>query len=418
MRKKLYNLFFLLILFILAQNLSFSQDTSKIAAYNLLNYGANSSDTVIRHPYYRTVVQSVNPDILVAEEMLSQNAVNIFLNKVLNLSGIGTFQAGTFIDGYDSDNAVFYKSSKFVFISNTPIHTNLRDINEFKLYHIASGDTIRLYAVHLKASNTSADQQQRAAEVDSLRKVTNMLPPGSYFAVMGDFNIYSSNEPAYMKLKQVISGTEGHFIDALNLTGTWNNGAYALYHTQSTRTRQFGGGAAGGLDDRFDMILYSQALNDTGGITILPQTMSAYGNDGNHYNDSINQPPNTAVPQNVANALHYSSDHLPIVALFKFENVIGVKNQNEIASVFNLEQNYPNPFNPNTIIRYELKTESFVKLDVYNITGKLISNLVNKKQRAGEYDVDFSGEGLPSGVYIYRLSTGKYTEYKKMILLK
>ena len=418
MRKKLYNLFFLLILFILAQNLSFSQDTSKIAAYNLLNYGANSSDTVIRHPYYRTVVQSVNPDILVAEEILSQNAVNIFLNKVLNLSGIGTFQAGTFIDGYDSDNAVFYKSSKFVFISNTPIHTNLRDINEFKLYHIASGDTIRLYAVHLKASNTSADQQQRAAEVDSLRKVTNMLPPGSYFAVMGDFNIYSSNEPAYMKLKQVISGTEGHFIDALNLTGTWNNGAYALYHTQSTRTRQFGGGAAGGLDDRFDMILYSQALNDTGGITILPQTMSAYGNDGNHYNDSINQPPNTAVPQNVANALHYSSDHLPIVALFKFENVIGVKNQNEIASVFNLEQNYPNPFNPNTIIRYELKTESFVKLDVYNITGKLISNLVNKKQRAGEYEVDFSGEGLPSGVYIYRLSTGKYTEYKKMILLK
>ena len=418
MRKKLYNLFFLLILFILAQNLSFSQDTSKIAAYNLLNYGANSSDTVIRHPYYRTVVQSVNPDILVAEEILSQNAVNIFLNKVLNLSGIGTFQAGTFIDGYDSDNAVFYKSSKFVFISNTPIHTNLRDINEFKLYHIASGDTIRLYAVHLKASNTSADQQQRAAEVDSLRKVTNMLPPGSYFAVMGDFNIYSSNEPAYMKLKQVISGTEGHFIDALNLTGTWNNGAYALYHTQSTRTRQFGGGAAGGLDDRFDMILYSQALNDTGGITILPQTMSAYGNDGNHYNDSINQPPNTAVPQNVANALHYSSDHLPIVALFKFENVIGVKNQNEIASVFNLEQNYPNPFNPNTIIRYELKTESFVKLDVYNITGKLISNLVNKKQRAGEYEVDFSGEGLPSGVYIYRLSTGKFTEYKKMILLK
>ena len=418
MRKKLYNLFFLLILFILAQNLSFSQDTSKIAAYNLLNYGANSSDTVIRHPYYRTVVQSVNPDILVAEEILSQNAVNIFLNKVLNLSGIGTFQAGTFIDGYDSDNAVFYKSSKFVFISNTPIHTNLRDINEFKLYHIASGDTIRLYAVHLKASNTSADQQQRAAEVDSLRKVTNMLPPGSYFAVMGDFNIYSSNEPAYMKLKQVISGTEGHFIDALNLTGTWNNGAYALYHTQSTRTRQFGGGAAGGLDDRFDMILYSQALNDTGGITILPQTMSAYGNDGNHYNDSINQPPNTAVPQNVANALHYSSDHLPIVALFKFENVIGVKNQNEIASVFNLEQNYPNPFNPNTIIRYELKTESFIKLNVYNITGKLISNLVNKKQRAGEYEVDFSGEGLPSGVYIYRLSTGKYTEYKKMILLK
>ena len=418
MRKILYNLLSVSVIFVLVQNVCFSQDTSKIMSYNLLNYGANSSDTVIRHPYYRTVVQSVNPDLLVVEEILSQNAVNIFLNKVLNLAGAGTFQAGTFIDGFDSDNAVFYKSSKFVFISNTPIHTELRDINEFKLYHITSGDTIRLYAVHLKAGNTSADRLKRAAEVDSLRKVTNALPSGSFFAVMGDFNIYSSTEPAYSNLRQVITGTEGHFIDALNLTGTWNNGAYAVYHTQSTRTRQFGGGATGGMDDRFDMILYSRAINDTGGITILPQTMLAYGNDGNHYNDSINQPPNTAVPQNVANALHYSSDHLPIVALFKFENIIGVKNQSQIASVFKLEQNYPNPFNPNTIIRYELKTESFVKLDVYDITGKLISSLVNKKQRAGKYEAVFSGDGLPSGVYVYRLSTGKFTEYKKMILLK
>jgi endonuclease/exonuclease/phosphatase family metal-dependent hydrolase len=418
MRKAFYNLFCISFLLILTQNTCFSQDTSKIAAYNLLNYGANSSDTTIRHPYYRTVVQSVSPDILVVEEILSQNAVNIFLNKVMNLAGVGTYQAGTFIDGYDSDNAVFYRQSKFVFISNMPIHTALRDINEFKLYHIASGDTIRLYAVHLKASNTTADQQQRAAEVDSLRKVTNTLPSGSYFAVMGDFNIYSSNEPAYTKLKQVVPGTQGHFIDALNLTGTWNNAAYALYHTQSTRTRQFGGGATGGMDDRFDMILYSQAINDSGGVTILPQTILAYGNDGNHYNDSINQPPNIAVPQNVANALHYSSDHLPIVALFKFENFIGIKNQSRIASVFNLEQNYPNPFNPNTIIKYELKTESYVKLDIYDITGKLISELVNKKQRAGKYEVDFSGDGLPSGVYIYRLNAGKFTEYKKMILLK
>lgn len=418
MKRILYNLSIVFLTIILIQNISLSQDTSKITSYNLLNYGGNPSDTVIRHPYYRTVVQSVNPDILVTEEILSQNAVNLFLNKVLNLAGIGTYQAGTFINGYDSDNAVFYKTSKFVFISNSPIHTELRDINEFKLYNIASGDTIRLYAVHLKAGNTSADRQRRSAEVDSLRKVTNALPFGSYFAVLGDFNIYSSNEPAYMNLKQVISGTEGHFIDAINITGTWNNGTYALYHTQSTRTRQFGGGAAGGLDDRFDMILFSQAINDTGGITILPQTMLAFGNDGNHYNDSINRPPNNAVPQNVANALHYSSDHLPIIALFKFENVIGIKNQSRIATVFKLEQNYPNPFNPNTIISYELKTESYVTLDVYDITGKFISNLVNKKQISGKYDVDFSGVGLPSGVYIYRLSAGKFTEYKKMILLK
>jgi hypothetical protein len=157
MKKALYNLFVVFVSFILTQT-CFSQDTSKIMGYNILNYGANSSDTAIRHPFFRTVIQSINPDILVVEEILSQNAVNIFLNKVMNLAGIGIYQAGVFIDGYDTDNEVFYKSSKFAFISNTPIHTSLRDINEFKLYHIATGDTIRLYAVHLKASNSAADQ--------------------------------------------------------------------------------------------------------------------------------------------------------------------------------------------------------------------------------------------------------------------
>ena len=86
--------------------------------------------------------------------------------------------------------------------------------------------------------------------------------------------------------------------------------------------------------------------------------------------------------------------------------------------MFSLEQNYPNPFNPNTIIRYELKTESYVKLDIYDVTGKFVSGLVNKKQRAGRYEINFSGEDMPSGVYIYRLSAGKFTQYRKMILLK
>ncbi len=410
-------LFFYLSFLITAQS-SFGQDTVKIMNYNLLNYGANASDTVVRHPYYRTVIQATNPDILVVEEILSQNAVNIFLSKVINLTGNGAYEAGVFINGYDSDNAVFFKSSKFVFISNTPIHTALRDINEFKLWHIASGDTIRFYAVHLKASSSSSDEQQRAAEVDSLRKVTNLLPNGSNFIVLGDYNIYKSEEPAYFKLKQVISGNEGHVLDALNLTGTWNNSAYSLYHTQSPRVRQFGGGATGGMDDRFDMILYSKGINDPGGITLIPGSIFAYGNDGNHYNDSINRPPNNAVPQNIANALHYAADHLPVIASLVFENIISVNNQSEIVSEFKLYQNYPNPFNPATIINYELRNSNYVNLDVFDITGRYIENLVSSKQNEGKYEIEFSGERLPSGVYIYKLTAGDYTEARKMILIK
>ncbi len=112
--------------------------------YNLLNYPAQSSinaDTTTRHPYYRTVLQYANPDILVAQEITGQNGVDFFLSKVLNASTT-TYSAGTFINGFDSDNAIFFKTSKFTFVSNTPIITDLRDISEFKLVHILSGDNM------------------------------------------------------------------------------------------------------------------------------------------------------------------------------------------------------------------------------------------------------------------------------------
>lgn len=290
---------------------SYAQTQHTIMSYNILNYPF--TDTTARNLHFRTIFQNIQPDILVVQEIVSQAGVDSFLSKILNVSASG-YAAGTFINGNDLDRALYYKSSLFTFISNTPIHTTLRDINEFRVRHNASGDTLIIFAVHLKAN--VEDSLARAAEVDSLRKRTNALPPNSNFIVLGDFNIYGSNELAYQKLKN--QSLPGYFIDPLNLTGTWNNSAYAQYHTQSPRTRAFGDGATGGMDDRFDMILMSQSIMNSGGITFVPGSYYAYGNDGNHFNDSINQPPNTAVGQVVANALHYATDHLPVIASFSF----------------------------------------------------------------------------------------------------
>ncbi|MBK7964929.1 MAG: hypothetical protein IPK10_06345 [Bacteroidetes bacterium] len=74
----------------------------------------------------------------------------------------------------------------------------------------------------------------------------------------------------------------------------------------------FGGGSTGGMDDRFDMILYSKAISEVGGWEVVPNSLIPFGNDGNHYNDSINRQPNIAVSIALANALHIASDHLPI----------------------------------------------------------------------------------------------------------
>ncbi|MEO8209061.1 MAG: endonuclease/exonuclease/phosphatase family protein [bacterium] len=303
---------FLFSVFIYTAN---AQQQVKIMTYNLLNYP--SPDTNIRNPYFRTVISSVNPDILVVSEMSSLTGVNTFMANVLNYSS-STYSAGFFINGFDTDNALFFKTSKFNFIFNTAIHTQLRDINEFKIADKIYGDTLRIYAVHLKANGS--DSLQRAGEIDSLRKRTNQLPEGTDFIVLGDFNLYASTESAYKKLIMDNPSDDGNFLDPLTLTGTWNRNSYAPYHTQSTRVRSFGDGATGGLDDRFDMILYSNAVKNFGGIKFIPGTYTAYGNDGQHFNDSINQIPNNAVSQSIANALHYATDHLPVYAVFEFGN--------------------------------------------------------------------------------------------------
>jgi len=351
------------------------------------------------------------------QEITSQSGVDGYLSNVMNV-GRTDYNSGTFINGPDTDNGIYYKSTKFIFLSNTPVQTALRDINEFKLVHIQTKDTLRIYSVHLKASTGSANELLRAAEVDSLRKVTNALPQGSNFIVCGDFNIYSSNELAYQKLLQITSGTDGKLNDPLTLTGTWNNSAYAQYHTQSTRVRAFGGGATGGMDDRFDMILYSNAVKNPGGITYVTNSLVAYGNDGNHYNDSINRPPNTAVSQTIANALHYTSDHLPVYSLFTFESTISITNASDVVTDYSLHQNYPNPWNPTTKISFQVPKTSFVTIKVFSITGKEIRTLVSKEMNPGTYEIGFNGASLPGGVYFYRMYAEDFTATRRMIFVK
>ncbi len=90
-----------------------------------------------------------------------------------------------------------------------------------------------------------------------------------------------------------------------------------------------------------------------------------------------------------------------------------------ISTNFSLLQNYPNPFNPSTIIKYSIKESSIVKITVHNILGEQVAELINEPQSAGNYEVEFIANDLPSGVYFYQLKTSSgFSEIKKMILLK
>ena len=99
--------------------------------------------------------------------------------------------------------------------------------------------------------------------------------------------------------------------------------------------------------------------------------------------------------------------------------VTGVEDEINISpEEFQLFQNYPNPFNPTTTIKYYILEESFVNLKVYNVLGTEVAELVNEKKTPGLYELNFGGENLPSGVYVYRVEAGNFTASKKMLLIK
>lgn len=93
--------------------------------------------------------------------------------------------------------------------------------------------------------------------------------------------------------------------------------------------------------------------------------------------------------------------------------------KDQVPDDYNLAQNFPNPFNPTTTIKFYLKQGGKVKLDVYNMIGQKVDELLNQELPSGFHEIEFNASGLASGVYIYRLSIGtRFTSVKKMILEK
>ena len=90
----------------------------------------------------------------------------------------------------------------------------------------------------------------------------------------------------------------------------------------------------------------------------------------------------------------------------------------ELPKKFSLSQNYPNPFNPKTIINYELPITNYVDISIYNVLGQKVATLVNGKQQAGFYTVEWEAHGMASGVYYYRLVAGEYMNTKKLVILR
>ncbi|MEO8513927.1 MAG: T9SS type A sorting domain-containing protein [Ignavibacteria bacterium] len=110
-------------------------------------------------------------------------------------------------------------------------------------------------------------------------------------------------------------------------------------------------------------------------------------------------------------------------ARISYYDVFGIQTISTIADKFSLGQNYPNPFNPSTKIKYSIPnsvgSNNFVRMVVYDITGRQVALLVNGFQRSGVYEADFDASNLASGIYFYKITVDeKFSDVKKMVVLK
>jgi hypothetical protein len=104
--------------------------------------------------------------------------------------------------------------------------------------------------------------------------------------------------------------------------------------------------------------------------------------------------------------------------VWRFGRLGKTTSQNISNSEYELFDNYPNPFNPSTKITYSIKEEGLVTLKVYDVLGKEIATLVNENKPAGNYEAEFNASQLPSGMYIYKIQSGQFSDVKKMLLTK
>lgn len=421
--------FFLIILLSAAIQQVSAQDTLRVMQYNLMFYGlytdfctAENNNADAKDEYLRTITGYYQPDIFVVNE-LGRGAHNLtrLRDNVFNVNGNDHFEYATYTNTGNGwfANGLFYDSRKFGLYEEAIVNTYIRDINLYTLYYKSDDlahtqDTVFLTLVlaHLKAGNSTSDQQDRLTMV---RNVMNYLGDNNYTGnvmFLGDFNMKSSYEQAY-QLLLYHPNEDIRFYDPIGVEGVWgNNRDMAPYHTQSPRTGSHPCFVTGGLDDRYDIILASEeVMKGHGGLQYVQDSYLVPGQDGNRYNQSLIDPPNFSAPEEIIYAMYNMSDHLPVMLELQTVDFITASIRDE--NIFSIS--VANPVKDNLIIHLENTHDALLQVDLFRVDGLWID----------DYAVDgmhspllINVDSLPPGVYLLRfLFASSYMLTKKIIKL-
>ncbi len=406
------------------------RDTLSVMVYNLLFYGHYTSfctpvnnNTDDKDQYLKTIIDHTLPDILAVNEMGPDPALaGRILDNVMNTGGRTAYSHATYTNTANSGlvNMLFFNTEKVGLHDEAVVASLLRDINLYSLYYndpqLAHGaDTIFMHMMvaHLKAGSSSADQQLRLQETQSVMNYIqqNDLTGNVFF--MGDFNMNSSFDQAYQELTYHVNESI-RFHDPINKPGVWyNNPDMAFYHTQSTRTGDHECFVTGGLDDRYDQILATlDVMEGFRGLFYIEDTYKTVGQDGYRFNQSLINPPNHSEPPDVINALYNMSDHLPVKLRLGVTDIISELPEAPVAA--------PN-IRPIIVPgqRMELMVEDYtgdITIEVVTVQGtSMLYKTIGINSLPYQIQVDISA--FPAGVYFARIHAGGGTPVIKKFIV-
>ena len=417
MKRKIYLIIIIACTALFAQ----AQDIITVMQYNLLYYGNYNSgyadcfetnnNTQLKDECIRTLVDYVKPDIFtVCEFGATQQLQNDFLRHNLNINGASYWQSDNIINyaGSNIINHIFFDSRKMGLKRHVALRTNPRDTDIYELYlktpGLAAGDTIKLVCIVAHPKAGMGYESDRRALMQKAMDYVNQNYPTDNVLIMGDFNMYGASESGYRLLTQTYSNPSICFMDPLALVGgvgQWNNNAlFAPFHTQSTRSYSDECFSSGGLDDRFDFILMADEIAFSyNHMRYVQGSYHAVGNDGQHFNNSVNQGYNSAVPAEVAEALFNGSDHLPVTMKIAVDVHLGVedhKAQSLYATVA------PNPASDRAAVSFFNPSKGQVQFELYSLQGQLMQHeAAFFGEGSQQYELSF--HDLTKGFYLLRV---------------
>lgn len=403
-----------------------AQDTIRMMQYNLLMYGnnfggCNSGNNSVsdKNGYFKTIVEYVKPDIVFVNELFEEETYHdLILNNVFNVNGITHWNRATVSNLANSYivNQAYYNSQKFDLANYVAVQTNVRDIDIFRFLVLPSQKSnldgpieLNCAVAHLKAGQDYAEE--RGFETNKLLNYLNNAGLDGNFTFSGDFNVYSGSEQAIQNLLNY-TNPNIRFYDPINKIGNWNNNDfYADIHTQSTHENS-GCHSGGGMDDRFDFFMISdEILNGTEKIKYLEGSYQAVGQDGEHFNESLNSSPtNTSVPANVLNALYYMSDHLPVVIDIVVENNLAIADN--LSDVFNFT--FSNPANDQLHITLNQDQPDLYNITVMNLLGQPVVQTIQTNKPSEIIDIS----QLPGGIYLVQVDHSTKGQFTKKLWVR